>query len=97
MATLKRRWSTRVLVIPGLPVVREGPYRFLRHPNYLAVVVEFFALPLLHTAWITAALFSALNAVVLRTRIRVEEAALTRDADYARILEPRQPPQESLP
>lgn len=74
--TLGAQWSTRVLVVPGAPLVDTGPYRWLRHPNYVAVVVEGVALPLFHTAWVTALLFTAANAVLLRTRIRVEEAAL---------------------
>ena len=70
------QWNTRVVILPGAPLVRRGPYRWLRHPNYLAVVVEGFALPLVHTAWVTALVFTLANAVLLRTRIRCEEAAL---------------------
>ena len=77
IATLGRQWCTRVVVVPGLGAVTGGPYRFLRHPNYLAVVVEGFALPLVHTAWVTAAVFTVLNAALLRVRIRTEEQALT--------------------
>ena len=77
IATLGRQWNTRVIVVPGLPRVTGGPYRFLSHPNYVAVVVEGFALPLVHSAWITAALFSVCNAVLLAVRIRVERRALT--------------------
>jgi len=76
IGTLGRRWNTMVVVIPGLPPVRRGPYRRWSHPNYLAVVVEGIALPLVHTAWVTAIVFTVLNAAVLRTRIRVENAAL---------------------
>jgi methyltransferase len=76
IASLGHRWNTRVIVVPGLPRIASGPYRWLRHPNYVAVVVEGFALPLVHTAWITAAAFTACNAVVLAVRIRVEDAAL---------------------
>jgi methyltransferase len=76
IATLGRRWNTRVIVVPGLPPVRSGPYRWLRHPNYVAVVVEGIALPMVHAAWITAALFTVLNAFVLGVRIRSEDAAL---------------------
>lgn len=76
IATLGRRWNTRVIVVPGLPPVTGGPYRFLRHPNYVAVVVEGVALPLMHGAWITAVVFTVLNAALLRVRIRVEEQAL---------------------
>jgi methyltransferase len=72
IATLGDRWSTRVFFVPGEPWVTTGPYRWIRHPNYLAVIVEFMALPMVHTAWLTAAVFSAANALVLRTRIGVE-------------------------
>ena len=54
----------------------SGPYRFLRHPNYVAVVVEGVALPLVHAAWITAVVFTVLNAGLLAVRIRTEDAAL---------------------
>ena len=76
IATLGRRWNTRVIVVPGLPPVTAGPYRLLAHPNYVAVVVEGFALPLVHSAWITAIVFTACNAVLLAVRIRVENEAL---------------------
>jgi methyltransferase len=76
IATLGRRWNTRVIVVPGLAPVTDGPYRWLRHPNYVAVVVEGAALPVVHAAWITAAVFTVLNAFLLRVRIRVEDAAL---------------------
>ena len=76
IATLGRRWNTRVIVVPGLAPVTSGPYRFLRHPNYVAVVVEGIALPLVHAAWITALVFTVLNAALLAVRIRVEDAAL---------------------
>jgi methyltransferase len=78
VATLGRRWNTRVVVIPGLPLVRRGPYRWLRHPNYLAVAAEGVALPLVHTAWLTAIGFTAVNAVLLWVRIRTEDRALGR-------------------
>ncbi|MFE4367574.1 isoprenylcysteine carboxyl methyltransferase family protein [Streptomyces sp. NPDC056835] len=74
--TLGPRWNTRVLVVPGLPLVTGGPYRLLRHPNYVAVAAEGIALPLVHGAWVTALLFTALNAVLLTIRIRCENRAL---------------------
>ena len=80
IATLKGRWCTRVIVLPGVPLVATGPFRFLRHPNYLAVVVEMPALALVHTAWISAMIFGCLDVLVLRTRIRVENAALAASA-----------------
>jgi methyltransferase len=76
IATLGQRWNTRVVVIPGGRRVTNGPYRFLSHPNYVAVVAEGIALPLTHSAWITAAMFTALNAALLRVRIRSESHAL---------------------
>jgi methyltransferase len=74
--TLGPQWNTRVVRVPGMPLVTGGPYRWLNHPNYLAVVVEGFALPLVHSAWITALLFTVLNALLLRVRLQVEEQAL---------------------
>lgn len=76
IATLGPRWNTRVIVVPGLPLVAAGPYRFLPHPNYVAVVLEGLALPLVHSAWITAIVFTVCNAVLLTVRIRAEDTAL---------------------
>ena len=76
IATLGPRWNTRVIVVPGMEPVTGGPYRFFSHPNYVAVVVEGIALPLVHGCWITALVFTVANAALLRTRIRVENAAL---------------------
>ena len=76
ITTLGYQWNTRVIVIPGAERVTGGPYRFLPHPNYVAVIAEGIALPLVHTAWITAVVFTILNAVLLRTRIHVENRAL---------------------
>ncbi|MET0446978.1 MAG: isoprenylcysteine carboxylmethyltransferase family protein [Aeromicrobium sp.] len=73
---LGRHWNTRVIVVPGTPPVLRGPYRFLSHPNYLIVVIEGIALPLVHAAWISALVFTVLNAALLTVRIRVEAAAL---------------------
>ncbi|MFI9271424.1 isoprenylcysteine carboxyl methyltransferase family protein [Kitasatospora sp. NPDC052896] len=76
VGTLGPRWNTRVLVVPGLPLVTGGPYRWLRHPNYLAVVAEGVALPLVHGAWLTATGFTLLNLPLLAVRLRCENAAL---------------------
>ena len=76
IATLGERWTTRVWVLPDAPLVAAGPYRWLRHPNYLAVAVEVFALPLVHTAWGTALAFGLGNLWLLAHRIRVEDRAL---------------------
>jgi methyltransferase len=76
VTTLGRRWNTRVIVLPDAPLVRQGPYRWLHHPNYVAVVAEGIALPLVHTAWLTAVAFTLANAMLLRVRLRVENSAL---------------------
>ena len=76
VTTLGPRWNTLVIVVPQTSLVRQGPYRWLHHPNYVAVVVEGVALPLVHTAWLTAAGFTLANALLLTVRIRVENAAL---------------------
>lgn len=76
ITTLGPRWNTRVIVVPGLEPIRGGPYRWLRHPNYVAVIIEGVALPLMHSAWITAAIFTVLNAGLLWVRIRCENRAL---------------------
>lgn len=76
IATLGRRWNTLVIVVPGEPLVRRGPYRWLHHPNYVAVVAEGIALPLVHSAWLTAVCFTVANALLLTVRIRVENRAL---------------------
>jgi methyltransferase len=73
---LGERWSVKIVVPPGEPLVRRGPYRLLRHPNYLAVAVELIAAPMMFGAWRTAIANSLLDAAVLATRIRAEEAAL---------------------
>jgi methyltransferase len=86
IATLGRQWNTRVIVVPGLPLVSRGPYRLLRHPNYVAVVLEGAALPLVHSAWVTAAGFTVLNAALLARRIQVEENALATVAGKAAAL-----------
>lgn len=75
-ATLGKRWNPRLIVIPNAPLVEGGPYRFIHHPNYTAVVAEVAALPLVHSAWVTAIVFSVANALVLTVRIRTENMAL---------------------
>jgi len=74
--TLGYQWNTRIVVVPGLRPRTGGPYRYVRHPNYVAVVLEGVALPLVHTAWLSAAVFTALNAALLTVRIRAENRAL---------------------
>lgn len=76
LASLGRRWTTRIIVAPRAPLVRRGPYRLLPHPNYLVVAGEIAVLPLMFGLIWYAVAFSVLNAIVLFVRIRVENAAL---------------------
>ncbi len=88
IATLGERWTTRIWVVPDAPRITGGPYRWLRHPNYLAVAVELVALPLVHTAWVTALVFGGGNILLLAHRIRAEDAALDRAQRQAGAREP---------
>jgi methyltransferase len=76
LATLGGRWTTRIIILPGAPLVRHGPYRYLGHPNYLIVVGEIAVLPLAFGLWQVALFFSLANAFVLAIRLRAENAAL---------------------
>ena len=76
LATLGRRWTTRIIVLPDAPLVRAGPYRFLNHPNYAVVVAEIAILPLVFGLWQIALLFTLLNGAALAIRIRAENEAL---------------------
>jgi methyltransferase len=78
LATLKSRWTTRIIVVPGETLVRRGPYRFIPHPNYAVVVAEIACLPLVFGLWRVALGFTLVNAVVLFIRIRAENRALGR-------------------
>ena len=80
--TLGSRWTVRIFVLPGSKPVSGGIYRYLRHPNYLGVMLEIAAVPLLHSAYLTSIVFSLANALLLRARIRAEEAALMRAGGY---------------
>ena len=76
--SLGPRWTTRIIILPGLPLVRRGPYRLLDHPNYAVVVAEIAVLPLMFGLWEIAMIFSILNAAILAVRIRAENSALGR-------------------
>jgi methyltransferase len=89
VASLGRRWTTRIIVLPGAPLVRRGPYRWLRHPNYLIVTAELAILPLTFDAIAVALLFSAGNAALLLRRIRLEQAALDFASHHNRETLPR--------
>lgn len=84
LATLGERWTTRIIVLPGQPLVRKGPYRFIRHPNYAVVVGEIFVLPMAFALPWYAAIFSLLNAAILFIRIRAEDDALERASRTSR-------------
>jgi methyltransferase len=76
LITLGRRWTTRIIVLPGEPLVRSGPYRFVNHPNYWVVIGEIAVLPLVFGLWKVALIFTVLNAAALTIRIRAENRAL---------------------
>ncbi len=76
IASLGGHWTTRIITVPGTPRIAHGPYRYLRHPNYLVVVAEIAVVPLVFGAWRIALIFSALNLPLLWYRVRVEERAL---------------------
>jgi methyltransferase len=76
LRTLAERWTTRIIILPGAPLVSSGPFRFVSHPNYLVVIGEIAVLPLAFGLWQLAILFTLLNAVVLTIRIRAENRAL---------------------
>ncbi len=89
IASLGRYWTTRIITLPGAPIVRRGPYRWLRHPNYAIVAAEIAVLPLAFGAWPIAVVFSGLNALLLRHRIRLEEQALAPRATVSPAPAPR--------
>jgi methyltransferase len=82
MGSLAEHWNVEVMASSRVGVVTSGPYRWIRHPNYVAVVMELFALPMMHTAWITALAGTAANLEILRRRLDVEEDVLMADATY---------------
>ncbi|MGK5093696.1 isoprenylcysteine carboxylmethyltransferase family protein [Deltaproteobacteria bacterium TL4] len=82
--TLGWRWSTRIMVLPDVPPIHAGIYRYIRHPNYLGVILEIAAVPLLHSAYWTAICFSIANAFLLKKRILAEELALNENQEYHR-------------
>jgi methyltransferase len=74
--TLGKRWNTKILVLPDVPPINSGLYKHLKHPNYIAVIIEFAIIPLLFSCYFTAIIFSVLNLIVLKRRVRIEEEAL---------------------
>jgi methyltransferase len=82
MQTLGKRWTLPIMTIPDMPVVDEGIYLYLRHPNWLGVILEIAALPLIHGAYLTAIIFSLANAFLMSKRIKIEEEALSKNSNY---------------
>lgn len=76
LSSLGIYWNTRILVVPNLNLVKKGPYKYIKHPNYLAVITEIAVIPLIFSCYLTAIVFTILNLVTLRRRIRIEEKAL---------------------
>jgi methyltransferase len=78
LVSLGQFWTTRVITLPGVPLVRRGPYRFIRHPNYVVVSAEILVLPLVFAAWKISLAFSIINAAILTWRLKIENAALVK-------------------
>ncbi len=83
MRSLGQRWTLPIITLPNQPVVSSGIYSYLRHPNWLGVILEIAALPLIHSAYLTAVCFSLANALLMSKRIEAEEQALSEDTNYA--------------
>nr|AQA28565.1 isoprenylcysteine carboxyl methyltransferase [Nostoc sp. UIC 10110] len=83
MQALERRWTLPIITLPNTPVVDKGIYSYLRHPNWLGVILEIAALPLIHGAYLTAIIFSLANALLMSQRMQTEEKALTENSNYA--------------
>ncbi|TSB45639.1 isoprenylcysteine carboxyl methyltransferase family protein [Alkalicoccobacillus porphyridii] len=82
LVSLGRYWNTKIIVLPDADPIQRGPYRWIRHPNYLVVVLEILFLPLIFQAYVTAILFSLFNVVMLMVRVKIEEEALDQDGRY---------------
>ena len=89
LRTIGRAWNVRIVRPAAEEIATGGPYRFIRHPNYLAVILEIAALPLLHTAWLSALILTLLNALVLTFRIRAEESELRQVAAWREAMQDR--------
>lgn len=82
LTSLGKFWNTKIIILPGADVVQKGPYKFIRHPNYLVVTIELIVLPLLFSAYFTAIIFTLLNMWMLSVRIPTEEKALKEATNY---------------
>ena len=76
ISSLGEHWNTRIIVLPGAKLIKKGPYKFLKHPNYIAVIVELAVIPLLFSCYITSAVFAIINLIVLSRRVKLEERVL---------------------
>ncbi|MDJ0903221.1 MAG: isoprenylcysteine carboxylmethyltransferase family protein [Xenococcus sp. MO_188.B8] len=85
MRSLKWRWTLAIMTVPNEPVVDSGPYTYIRHPNWLGVILEIAGLPLIHGAYLTAIIFSVANAILMSKRIQTEEQALSENTHYASV------------
>ncbi|MFD2445792.1 isoprenylcysteine carboxyl methyltransferase family protein [Bacillus sp. CGMCC 1.16607] len=88
LMSLGRFWNTKIIVLPNAKVVMKGPYRFMKHPNYVVVTLEFLIIPLFYQAYLTAIVFSLLNLWILSIRIPIEERALRELTSYNQSFEP---------
>lgn len=89
LLSLGRFWNTKIIVVPNVNIISKGPYKWIRHPNYLVVVIELLVIPLIFNAFWTAVIFSFLNMIVLSIRIPIEENALIRETNYKAIFHQR--------
>lgn len=89
LLSLGRFWNTKIIIVPNVNIISKGPYKFIRHPNYLVVVIELLVIPLIFNAFWTAILFSVLNMIVLSIRIPAEEQALMRETNYKAVFHQR--------
>ena len=85
MRALGWRWNVKILTVPGETAVATGVFRYVRHPNYLGVILEIASLPLVSGAWLTSVAFTVANGLLLRARITAEERALREDSGYAHV------------
>ncbi|MBS4199453.1 hypothetical protein KHA93_07280 [Bacillus sp. FJAT-49732] len=82
--SLGKYWNTKIIVLPGIHVVKKGPFQYVKHPNYIIVTIELFVIPMIFNLYITAVLFFILNQIILRIRIPIEEKALRENTDYTK-------------
>ncbi|MCJ8006623.1 isoprenylcysteine carboxyl methyltransferase family protein [Lederbergia wuyishanensis] len=82
ITSLGKYWNTKIIVLPGIKVVKKGPFKYVKHPNYIIVTIELFVIPMIFNLYITATLFLILNQIILKVRIPIEEKALSENTDY---------------